>query len=467
MDSYEDQTPSGAGSLESLRDPKGILRRRWRPMAITFLVGLVATGGATWLIQPIYRASASVLVATQKLSADFVRPTIQEDAIQRINALTSEVLSNQSLTELIEKHDLYPDLLEQKGMNETVLALREKIAIDMDRGVKFDPSESARVVLVSFTNEDAVRAADIANDIATRFTVAGIRLRSEQARVTTEFMRREAEAAETALREQSKKVGEFQEEHRGELPSELESHLRRLERLQQQRNSLALQVAETETRIAAIRVGDGAGSSSPQMRLLELKTELVRQLAVNKEQHPNVLSLRRQIAMMQKELGGLPDPSAASGARRGVVADATQRELSQLREQLSDTDRELLDLDAKVARIPGRTQELEALTQRETVLRESFLEFSRKLKDAELAQSLEHAQQGDRVSILDPAFPPSKPRLPRWMVLLAGLAGSIGLGLAVGLFLEWLDPLIVTAETLEAVAGVPVLGSLPHIAARP
>ena len=314
-----------------------------------------------------------------------------------------------------------------------------------------------------FSDQQATRAADVTNDLAHRLTLAGMRLRSEQARVTTEFLRRELESAEVALREQSKKVSEFEQQHRGELPSELESNLRRLERLQQQRNSLALQIAEGETRIATLSAQERV-SDSPDTRLSEVRAALARELSVNKETHPNVISLRRQIELLEKEPGSGTGGAGATSAGRHGVTDAARRELAQLREQLADTDRELVELDRHVARIPAVEQELGALVQRETVLRENYLDFMRKVKDAELAQSLELAQQGGRVSILDPASPPTEPKRPRWQIALGGVAASIGLALALGLLLEWRDPLIMTDEALEALAGVPVLGSLPHIA---
>jgi len=464
MDRFEDETRQ-PNSFESLRDPRGILRRRWRPMLIVMLVGLALTPPAIWLLPPIYTARASVLIATQKLSESFVKPTIQEDATERINALTSEVLSRQSLSEVVEKFDLFPTLREKDGLTDAVVALTNKISIELDPGIRRDPNERARVVLVYYSDQDAQRAADVTNDLAQRLTVAGMRLRSQQARVTTEFLRHELESAEAALHEQSTKVSEFQQQHRGELPSELESNLRRLERLQQQRNSLALQIAEGETRIATLSTQERV-PDSPQSRLVELKTELARELSVNRETHPNVKSLRRQIELTEKELGGINSGASAANAGRRTVTDAARRELTQLRDQLADTDRELVELDAHVARIPAVGQDLDALVQRETVLRENSLDFMRKVKEAELAESLESAQQGGRVSILDPASPPPEPKRPHWQVALGGLAASLGLALALGLFLEWRDPLIITSETLEALAGVPVLGSLPHITAH-
>lgn len=460
MDLEDDE--EGSSGLDSLRDPMGIVRRRWRPIALALGLGLCATLAAVWLVEPMFQARASVLIASQKLSTDFVRPTIQEDAIERINALSSEVLSSQSLSELLEQHGLYRELVARQGTNAAVTKLRSKITIELDPGLKADPRETARVVLVGFKDGNAERSAEIANELARRLIEAGIRMRSQQARITTEFMRQEFETAEAALREQTKQVSEFQGAHRGELPSELESNLRRLERLQQQRNSLALQIAGSETRIASL----GTDPGSPQARLADLKAELARTLAVSTELHPNVQSLRHQIEAVEQEIGGAPGSAGALAPRRSAVSDAAQRELAQLREQLAETDRDMADLDAKVARIPARQQELDALVQRETVLRESYLEFSRKLKDAELAESLEQAQQGDRVSILDPATVPEKPARPSWLIALVGVIGSLGGAAAVGLFFEWLDPLIMTTDALEDAAGVPVLGSLPHIAVR-
>ncbi len=461
MDRFDDETVDDearqSSPFDSLRDPLGIVRRRWRPMLLVMLACLAATPLAVWLLPPVYVARASVLIATQKLSESFVRPTIQEDATERINALTSQVLSRQSLMEVVEQFDLYPGLRATKGMDEAVAAISRSIRIELDPGIR-SAGERARVVLVYFSDERAARAAEVANDLAHRLTLAGIRLRSEQARVTTEFLRRELESAEVALREQSKKVSEFEQQHRGELPSELESNLRRLERLQQQRNSLALQIAEGETRIATLSAQERS-SGAPDTRLSDVRAALARELSVNRESHPNVRSLRRQIELLKKEPGG----GAGGGGQHGVT-DAARRELAQLREQLNDTDRELVELDRRVARIPAVGQELGALSQRETVLRENYLEFMRKVNDAELAQNLELAQQGGRVSILDPATTPTEPKRPRWLIVRGGVVVSIGLALALGLLLEWRDPLIMTAEALEALARVPVLGSLPHIA---
>jgi uncharacterized protein involved in exopolysaccharide biosynthesis len=341
-------------------------------------------------------------------------------------------------------------------MIEAVAALRSRITIEAEKQPVETRNARALVLAIEFTGNDPRIAADVANAVAGQFSDAGVRLRAQQARLTTDFMRRELESAEAALREQKREISEFQQAHRGELPSEMESNLRRLERLQQQRNSLAMQITERETRLAL--AGATSGSPDPAAaRLRELESQLARELGVNKETHPNVMSLRRQVAEARRQVG------SGGGGGSGAFAGAAQREIALLRAQLAETDAELKMLDAAVAAIPARQEQLSGMLERQSVLQENYLAFLRKLKEAELAQSLELAQQGDRVAILDSASPPQGPVHPTWIFLAVGSALSLSLAMAVVVLLELRDPVLVSASGLEAAAGVPVLGSIPHM----
>lgn len=448
---------SGGGPFgEMLRDPVGVVRRHWKQMAAVAVVGLLATGVVTALQTPQYYARATVLIASQKLSEEFVRPTIAEDVLERVNAMTAEALSREKLATVVEKYDLLSDVREERGMADAVAVLRSRIVIEADKSPVASRNARALVLAIGYTGPDRQMAADVANDVARLFTDAGVRLRTQQARMTTEFLRRELETAETALQEQKREISEFQQKHRGELPSELESNLRRLERLQQQRNSLAMQITDAETRIA-LAASSAVGPDPATVRLRDLENQLARELGVNKETHPNVISLRRQIAAARSAAGG------GGGQGSGVLVSAGQREVALLREQLAETDRELERLDGAVAAIPVRQEELSGMLERLGVLQENYLEFMRKVNEAELAQSLEMAQQGDRVAVLDAASPPNTPTNAAWKFLLGGLAGSIGLALGTGLLLELRDPVVVSVTGLEAATGVPVLGSIPRM----
>lgn len=440
---------------EMIRDPLGVIRRHWKAMVAALVLGFVATGLAARFIEPSYTARATVLIASQRLSEEFVRPTIEEDVLERVNALTAEALSREKLAPVVQQYDLFPKIRERAGMAEAVVALRNNLTVETAKSPVSTRNARALVLAIAYTAPDRHEAAAVANAVANLFSEAGVRLRTQQTRLTTDFLRRELAQAEEALNEQKREIAAFQQAHRGELPSELESNLRRLERLQQQRNSLAMQITEAETRIA-LAASSPAQPDPATLRLRELEARLAAELGVNKETHPNVISLRRQIEEARRAAGG-----GASGS--AVLVEAARRELEMLREQLAETDRELERLDAAVAAIPARQEQLSGMLERLGVLEENYVGFLRKVKEAELAQSLELAQQGDRVAVLDSASPPPTPDNPTWLILAAGLAGSVGLALATGVLLELRDPVVTSAVGLETAAGVPVLGSVPRM----
>lgn len=468
IEEYGDSGESG-GFPAFLRDPKGILRRRWRWMLFALVLGLAGTGAFVWTLEPTYLAKATVLVTSQRISEEFVRPTVESDEFERINALVGEVFSRRSLADLVQKHGLYADPELDLSMEARVVRARGNAAIEGEtETLGRQRGQQARIYAITFRADEPEVAAAVANGLAERFTAAHVRMRDRQVRVTTDFLRRELERAERELRAQEERITEFKQQYRGELPSELNANLARLERLQQERESLATQIADAETRLALLAAGSvssGAGdidSSSPEARLAALRSRLEQELAVRTEEHPNVISLRRQVAALEKEVTASPDadgmpsrPSLAAGARSSV---------DEMRRQRARIEREIEALDARVARTPEREEELAALMQREAVLREGYVSALRKVKQAELAEAVESAQQGERATVLDQALPPRTPEQTPLLFLAGGIVASLGLAVGVGLLWELFDAVLLQADQVEAEFGVPVVGSIAHIA---
>ena len=103
------------------------------------------------------------------------------------------------------------------------------------------------------------------------------------------------------------------------------------------------------------------------------------------------------------------------------------------------------------------------MVQREAVLSDTYVGFLKKVQEAELAESLESAQQGERFSVIEEAVPPTEPARSRAEYLAAGLVASLGLACLVGIAFELLDPVLVTSRQLERESGLSVLGSVPRI----
>lgn len=446
-----------------LEDPLGVLKRRWPAMLTALLLGLAATGGVAWLWEPAYVAQATILVTSQQIPEDFVRSTVRENSITNLNATVGEVLSYENLGSILDRFDLYPEARGEADRPRLVRRMRANIEVLPSS--RPSRRETALLYSLSFSYTDPALAAEVSNSLAALFVEANISRRSEQARRTTEFLRRELERNEGELREQSRIVSEFRSANRGVLPEELETNLRQLELLSRQRESLVGQIAESENRIAAL-------ASAPrvlplgehEVMLDEFRKQLARELAAHTEEHPNVAALRERIAREERIIAEERAESRPPGGLAGRPVTAEGRELELLKSRLAQTEDEIVKLNAQLDRTPAIGEELAAMTQKEAVLREDYLSSLRKVEEAKLAESLEMAQQGAQVSILDPAQPPSAPSRPRWHLVAGGVMGALVLAFGIAVLLELVDPVIVSTRQLETIAEQPVLGSLPRIA---
>lgn len=456
----ENEHSEQAGIPQFLRDPRGLVRRRWRWIAGILAVGVAGTTAlVVAFVAPLFVAQATILVTDQAIPDDFIRSTVEEDSLSRLDAIVGEVLSREALSKLIEKYELYPDYRDVFPMGELTAIMRERIRIQVEAGVAPSGGASSRVVGVRFQDERPEPAAGVANDLASQLIAENIAIRTQQARVTTEFLRTQLTDIEQQLKVHERQITDFHLRHRGTLPSELESNLRKLERLQQQRQSLASQISAAETRLDLLHADPGAADApdSPQGRLAALRLRLAEQLAIHTDDHPNVQSIQRQI----EDLEG----TAGSGSVRGrneVVVAAT-RTLADLRDQLDQTNQQVADIDMRVAETPVRSEELSDLEERAEVLRVGYVDFLRKVQEAELAESLEAAQQGERIAILDRAVPPKFAAQTRAKYLALGYLVTLAAALGVAVLFELVDPVLISAEQVEADFGLPVLGSVPHI----
>jgi uncharacterized protein involved in exopolysaccharide biosynthesis len=444
-----------------LTDPLGAIGRRWIWMLAAVALGFVATGVATYMMRPTYLAQATILITRQQIPEEYVRSTVREDTISNINAMIGEVLSRENLSRLIETLGMASEDTSAATVSDLVSDFRGRIDVSPgQRASRGRRGESSIIYGVAFRSEIAQEAATVANAIASLFTEASIERRSGQARSTTAFLVRQLKRDEEELREQTQLAGVFRREHRGELPSELDTNLRRLELLSVRRQSLIEQIASRESRILTIQTMPQSEEKSESAILLEsLRRQFATESAVNTDQHPNVIALRKRIARLVEIVD-----EEQLGDRTQQLVVAERRELRLVESQLSKTRQGISELSARIDGTPAVAEELVAVEQKEQVLRERYLGSLRKVEDSQLAESLESAQQGARISVLDRASTPSSPERPRWMIAFGGGLASVLLALGLGVLFEILDPVVVNVRQLEDLADGRCLGSMPNIA---
>jgi uncharacterized protein involved in exopolysaccharide biosynthesis len=331
------------------------------------------------------------------------------------------------------------------------------------QGQKSRRSDGSSVFEVKFIYLEPKATAQVTDELAAMFINASLRRRNEQARLTTEFLRREQKRAEAELAEANDQITAFQREHRGELPSDMPTLLNRLQRLNDLRASLVEQISATDDRIADLQVTQSE-PSSPESALASLRLKLAHELSIHTDEHPNVISLRRRITLLEDEVSEIAKLSTKRDDDVQRDIDAAVRERAQLRTRLADAEEEALDIDARLDRIPEHANELSAIQERAAVLRGTYLDFMQKVQDAELAEELESAQQGPRVTMLDRAQVPVGPRRPMIMYLVPCVVLSFGLAAGIGVLLELLDPVVLSGSHLEKIGAPALLGSIHRTA---
>jgi uncharacterized protein involved in exopolysaccharide biosynthesis len=445
-----------------LTDPRGMLKRRWPWLIAVFALGAVATAVYVSQVPVTYLASATLVINDQRIPDQFVQNIVTDDPLQQLDALIGEILSSERLAPLIEEHQLYPDKRKTTPMLDLVGLARGNVIVAPAPAVPGRRRAIGNVFMIQFRDENPAKAAAMANALASRFTRAAGEMTGETTLLTTNFMTAELKRSELALREQERLVSEFKERYRGELPSELGPNTAKLERLSVLRATLTAQLESAEVRLEDLeKLGDLANPSSPYARLTSLRSKLVSELAVNTEEHPNVIAVKRQIEALEKEIGS---GATASGDPNHEVALRNARmQVDDLRAQIARAAAETAQLEERVSRTPMREEELQALTQKIAVLQDTYTANLRKLQQAELSASVESAQRGSRVEVLDLAAPPSAPESTRLKYLVAGLFVSVVGALGVAVLFEMIDPVIVSADQLESELGLTVLGSIGRI----
>ena len=191
--------------------------------------------------------------------------------------------------------------------------------------------------------------------------------------------------------------------------------------------------------------------------------------------HPEVKRLKRALeTLMAQQSAGTSKGSSASKLLANsnnpqYVMTATQlqsarNELANL-QALAGTVRAKLDRSrGLVQQTPQAEREFSAVLRRKEVLQNEYQHVQDRLQSANLAETFESQQGGERFTMIHAPFVPRLPVYPnRVGLILLGLVFGAGLaGIAVAVA-ESTDKTVRTARDLVLPDGVPMLASIPFI----
>jgi len=461
------------------------------PFCLAMIVGMVLAVK----LPKIYEANTLILVQPQRVPEKMVTSLVDTDIESRISTISQQIMSRSNIERVIERFKLFSDPgSRDMFMEDKVADLRKRIKVDVGRT---KTRKDAEAFAISYQDRDPRTSMQVANGLATFFIDENLKVRESQAVGTSDFLESELETMRKRLEEQEERLKKFREEHMGELPEQLDSNLKILERLNQQ-------LAQKEESLRSARVSlvgleselsarQGALSSMPappgaqptgresedQMSLDQLRDKLAGLRSSYTDQHPDVVRLNAKIEKLQKEQVANPGAEKAAGgstagagrfasAQLNVEAVRQRTQLTgafkALEADIAKLNQETRDYQRRVEATPKREQELLTLRRDYENIKSSYNSLLNRKLEAEISVNMEKKQKGEQFQIIDAARLPERPISPDLRKLfMITIAAGLGLGLGLVFLLDMADTSVRHLDRLEEETGLPVLATLPRI----
>ena len=493
---YEEQNSEGLDIQRYLQ----VVRRRYIHFLIPAFLGWLVVWSASWILPARYKSSTLILVEQPTMPKNYVTPNINDDLQSRLQSLTQQVLSRTRLLIIIDKLHLYNDPKHPMTPDDEVEHMRKDIDIETVRNIY---SGDVTAFKINYSSRNPHVAQQVTSELTNLFINENLKVRQQLSEGTTKFIGSQLEIARTNLAEQEAKVRELKGAHEGELPSQEASNLQILSGLQaqlqneqaslntakQQRVYLQTMVEQYRTPHATTRNPDGTptGLSAIDQQLVQLKMKLADLSTRYTDSFPEVISLKDEIAKTEKirdtlvaelKTKGNSGKQADDGTS-AVEADLSQNSASlQLQSQLHANQAEIANRELAITELkgrigsyqdrlngaPAREQQLADLTRGYDQSKANYDDLLKKQNESEMATNMEHMQQGERFTMLDPPSLPLKADFPNRLKF-CGIALGVGfaLGLALVVALEFMDGRLHSEKDLKTLLSMAVISEIPEI----
>jgi polysaccharide chain length determinant protein (PEP-CTERM system associated) len=410
-------------------------------------------------------ASTLVLVTPQRVPSELIRSTVTSGIAERLNSISQEIMSRTRLEAIIDELKLYPDEARTMQREQIVEMMRKNIQVELPKR----SSENAGYFAINYTSKDPRIAAAVANKLSSLFIEENLKQREQQAVGTSEFLASELKSTKERLEAQGKELADYKRRHMGELPEQRETNIKMLEQLQllYQRNEESLRAAQDRQLLIVQQPGEGTSGAKPrgsygsyESQLDDMRKNLAELQARYTERHPDVVTLKKKIAEMEKRKDVF-----------NINNDPRYRELEmEIKRLQGESEKLRAQIGQYRARIEGATvreQQMSSLVQEYDNTKKLYESLLKKSEEAQQAENLERRQKGEQFRVIDAARVPEKPVQPDIpKVLLIGLFGGIACGLG-GIFVrEQLDRSFRDPEDIEATLGFKVLANIPKIVSK-
>ena len=482
MEELDDQKPmQGVDEYWAM-----VVRRKWWILGPLFFGWLLVFASA-WVIPAKYASESVVLVEPPKVPKGLVTPNVEVDLADRVQSMSTQILSRTRLLNLIEKFHLYPGYA--NSPDDQVEKMRDDVKFELVQAPTTKANQELIAFKLAYKAPDPMIAQKVNAALTSFFVDENVRASQEQSEATTLFLDSQVKALAQTLADEEAKVRAYEAQHDGSLPQQLQSNLQILNGIQSQ-----LQAAQTsheralqqQTYLSSLQkqyetMGDSADvPSSVDNQLESARAQLADLQARYTDDHPDIRKLKETIAGLEKlkknmgaEAKEKLDTNTASPAQVQAMAPLVQlqsqikvnkMEIQTSTEQMQRLEQAGQMYQARLNATPAVEAEMSDMLRDFGNMKKEYVDLLGKKQESSLATNLERQQQGAQFRVIDPPSLPDKPSFPdRFKFSLAAIGVGLVLALLFGVGSEFLDDRIRNEQALSEAVSLPVLVEIPPL----
>ncbi len=326
-----------------------IFLRRFHYFALVTIVVSAAAIATSILLPTKYYSDALLLVESPQIPEELAATTVQSNPAEMLEVIEQRLLTRTNLLEIASQFNVFEDrasMFPDDVVEEMRRATTTRISTGPDR---------ASLFMIGFEAEDSQTAALVVGDYVTRILESNVALRTGRAEGTLEFFEQEIERLSADLSRKSAEILQFKNANINALPENLDYTLARHDEIRDRLLEIDREIGglgqQRERLILIFNATGGVGSNQQDLRspkereLDQVREELTEALTIYSETNPRVKLLRGRMerleAAVASETGSEPDEAGA--AKPVTILDV-----------------QLAELDARVAQLKEEKVGLEA-----------------------------------------------------------------------------------------------------------
>jgi len=451
-----------------------VWNRRWLALGVAW--GLCLVGWLAVAMFPnSYESRARIFVQLDDVLAQQIG--IGSGSRQRdIERVTQTLTGSVNLEKVIRSTRLGETVTSPREMEIAIEKLSDTIKVDSEKDDLFEiTAESGRSDLSD--SENAMLAQEVVQKLIDIFREENLGGSRGEMRETIEFLDLQLAERQKQLEEAEQRRLGFEAEH-PELIGGAGAIAQNLAATRAELRSVDADLAAAQSALASV-TGQLAGTprtmlipgqiGGAQGALLQAQSNLADMRARGlTDSHPDVVSLERQIAALERQVasqgsntGGIPNPAYSS---LQSIRSERQANLQSLQSRRAALQSEISQMVANQSMEPGAAAEAQRISRDYEVLRKQYDQLLEDREQLRLRGQVETERSSVKFEVIDPPTTPRVPSAPNRPLLLFGvLLLGLGAGAGAGWGLSQLRSSFATANKLEAVFVLPVIGTISTV----